>query len=206
MVARQPRGRRSMCALRAIALDRAGSGSPIDLDEVRVWRPGVALRIFAGLMIGGMAAGVIVFVAYTVAAPEGDPRVPLAVAVPFGLVGFLMWRQTIHPRTSAGPQGVLLRGQWRTVHVPWSAIVRCRAGYHGITITCADGNLAVAPAPQKSNLSSWLGRETRADEAADYLERRARAHQRTPDRVDHRVGVEPGDDGDDRAPPHRDDE
>ncbi|WP_433652034.1 hypothetical protein ACQP2C_06020 [Micromonospora zamorensis] len=45
----------------------------------------------------------------------------------------------------------------------------------------------MAPAPQKSNLSRWLGRTTRADDVADYLEQRAREHQRQSKRVASRV-------------------
>ncbi|WP_413644645.1 PH domain-containing protein [Micromonospora sp. RTP1Z1] len=69
-----------------------------------------------------------------------------------------MWRRIFHPRLSAGPEGLILRREWRTIRVPWSAVVQCDAGYYGITITCADGSRVVAPAPQKSNLSRWLGR------------------------------------------------
>ncbi|MDW5325588.1 PH domain-containing protein [Plantactinospora sp. KLBMP9567] len=145
---------------------------------MQVWRLGLGLRICAGLVIGGMAAGVMVFLAYEAAAPEGDLRAPLAVAVPFGVLGLSMWQQTFRPRTSVGPQGVVLRSKWRTIRLPWSMIVRCDPGYDGITITCADGSRVVAPAPQKSNLSRWLGRKTRADEVAAYLERRAHEHRR----------------------------
>lgn len=70
----------------------------------------------------------------------------------------MLWRHIFHPRLSAGPEGLILRSQWRTFHVPWSAVVRCEPGYHGIAITCADGSRVIAPAPQKSNLSRWLGR------------------------------------------------
>ncbi|QGN47489.1 hypothetical protein ACN26Y_15215 [Micromonospora sp. WMMD558] len=88
---------------------------PIDLDEVRVWRLGVALRIFAGLLLGVMAVGVVAFFAHQALATDGDLRVALALAVPYGLLGFLMWRGTFHPRMSAGPKGMILRSQWRTV-------------------------------------------------------------------------------------------
>ncbi|MET7747138.1 PH domain-containing protein [Micromonospora sp. NPDC005367] len=150
----------------------------MDLDEVRVWRLGVALRIFAGLLFGVVTAGVVAFLAYQAAAPDGDLRSALVAPVPFGLLGFLLWRQTFHPRLSAGPEGLVLRSQWRTTRVPWSAVVRCDAGYYGIAITCTDGSRVMAPAPQKSNLSRWLGRQTGADDVADYLERRAGEHRR----------------------------
>ncbi|MFI6257892.1 hypothetical protein ACIBCL_17570 [Micromonospora zamorensis] len=160
---------------------------PIDLQEVRVWRLGVALRIFSGLLLGVVAVGVLVFSAYQASAPDGDLRPVLAIAVPYGLLGFVLWRHIFHPRLSAGPEGLILHSQWRTVHVPWSAVVRCDPGYHGIAITCADGSRVMAPAPQKSNLSRWLGRTTRADDVADYLEQRAREHQRQSKRVASRV-------------------
>ncbi|MFD0783493.1 PH domain-containing protein [Micromonospora azadirachtae] len=150
----------------------------MDLDEVRVWRLGVGLRIFAGLLFGVMSVGLVAFVAYQAAAPDGDLRSALVAAVPFGLLGFLLWRQIFHPRLTAGPEGLVLRSQWRTSRVPWAAVVRCDPGYYGIVITCTDGSRVVAPAPQKSNLSRWLGRSTRADDVADYLERRAREHRR----------------------------
>ncbi|WP_158289854.1 PH domain-containing protein [Micromonospora sp. S4605] len=151
---------------------------PSDLAEVRVWRLGRATRILAGLLIGGMAVAVVVFFLWQATTPDGDLLAPLAIAAPYGLIGFAMWRRIFHPRLSAGPEGLILRGPWRTIRVPWSAVVRCDAGYHGITITCADGSRVVAPAPQRSNLSRWLGRETRADVVAAYLERRAREHRR----------------------------
>ncbi|MFI7431737.1 PH domain-containing protein [Micromonospora sp. NPDC049836] len=154
---------------------------PIDVHEERVWRLGVAVRVFAGLLLGVIAIGVMVFVAYQALAPDGELGLALALVVPYGMLAFLLWRQTFHPRLSAGPEGLVLRGPWRTVRVPWSAVVRCDAGYYGIAITCADGGRVLAPAPQKSNLSRWLGRRTRADDVADYLERRARQHRREVD-------------------------
>ncbi|MEV6812456.1 PH domain-containing protein [Micromonospora sp. NPDC051296] len=140
---------------------------------MRVWRLGLASRVLAGLLIGVMAVAVVMFFVWT----DGDLRVALAIAVPYGLLAFLLWRRTFHPRLSAGPEGLTLRREWRTIRVPWSAVVRCDAGYDGITIICADGSWVVAPGPQKSNLSRWLGRKTQADDVAAYLERRAREHQ-----------------------------
>ncbi|MEW2381837.1 hypothetical protein AB0873_07070 [Micromonospora sp. NPDC047707] len=43
---------------------------PIDLDVVRVWRLGVALRIFAGLLLGVMAVGVVAFFAHQALATD----------------------------------------------------------------------------------------------------------------------------------------
>lgn len=179
--------------------DRWGPGLPGDVSEVRVWRLGLAARALAGLLIGGMAVVVVLFFVRQAIAPDGDLLAPLAIGATYGVMGFVMWRRIFHPRLSAGPEGLVLRHPWRTVRVPWSAVVRCDPGYYGITITCADGSRVVAPAPQKSNLSRWLGRETRADAAAAYLERRAREHRRVPAATGleprHSKGADPGDDG-----------
>ncbi|MEV0804920.1 PH domain-containing protein [Micromonospora sp. NPDC050200] len=146
-----------------------------------------------------MAVVVVMFFVWQATAPDGDLLAPLAIGATYGLMGFVMWRRIFHPRLSAGPAGLILRREWRTIRVPWSAVLQCDAGYYGITITCADGSRVVAPAPQKSNLSRWLGRETRADAVADYLERRAREHQRvwvaTELEAQHSKGDELGDDG-----------
>lgn len=179
--------------------DGWGSGLPSDLEEVRVWRLGLATRALAGLLIGGMAVVAVMFFVWQAAAPDGDLFAPLAIGATYGLMGFGMWRRIFHPRLSAGPEGLIVRREWRTIRVPWSAVVQCDAGYHGITITCADGSRVVAPAPQKSNLSRWLGRETRADTVAAYLERRAREHRRasaaTEPEARHSKSDELGDDG-----------
>ncbi|WP_422744625.1 PH domain-containing protein [Micromonospora sp. WMMD754] len=161
---------------------------PIDMNEVRVWRLGRITRVFAGLLLGVMTIVAVAVFAYQASTPDGDLRPALAIAVPYGLLGFLVWRQIFHPRLSVDAEGLILRGPWRTTRVPWPAVVRCDPGYFGIAITCADGSWVMAPAPQKSNLSRWLGRGTRADDVADYLERRAREHRREAKQPAYRVG------------------
>ncbi|SCG65148.1 hypothetical protein GA0070609_4024 [Micromonospora echinaurantiaca] len=52
---------------------------PSDLAEVRVWRLGLATRIMAGLLIGGMAVVVVVFFFWQATAPDGNLLAPLAI-------------------------------------------------------------------------------------------------------------------------------
>ena len=66
------------------------------------------------------------------------------------------------------------RTYWQSRHrLPTSA------GYSGITMRTSDGAV-VAWAVQKSNLSRWLDRRTRADDVADFINRHVETRDETP--------------------------
>lgn len=83
-------------------------------------------RTLAGLLIGGMAIVIVGFFWWQATTRDGNLLAPLAIGAPYGLLGFAMWRRIFHPRLTAGPEGLILRGQWRTVRVPWSAVAMPR--------------------------------------------------------------------------------
>lgn len=66
--------------------------------------------------------------------------------------------------------GRFLKGQ----SIRWSEIESASPSYFGIQIYKHDGSSVVCPAVQKSNLASWLGKRTRADDLADLITTRAR--------------------------------
>jgi hypothetical protein len=49
-------------------------------------------------------------------------------------------------------------------------------GFYGLEIATRDGDLAIAWAVQRSNLTRWLKRRTRADDVADVLNQMAAEH------------------------------
>ena len=78
----------------------------------------------------------------------------------------------MRPALTADDAGVTVRNPFSTKRVGYGEIMRCITGYYGITIRTRSGAV-VAWAVQKSNLTTWLHRRTRADEVARVIEQRA---------------------------------
>ncbi|MGC5022645.1 PH domain-containing protein [Micromonospora sp. DT47] len=61
---------------------------------------------------------------------------------------------------------VIVRNPNGSQHVSLRDVAKVEPGYGGLTITTSTGERVVAWAVQKSNLATWTGRHTRADEVA----------------------------------------
>jgi hypothetical protein len=68
-----------------------------------------------------------------------------------------------------GDELVVRNHWWRDTHIPLADVTAAEADYWGMRISCRDREPVIASALQKSNLSSWLKREVRADRIAKVI-------------------------------------
>jgi hypothetical protein len=141
----------------------------------QTWRTNAYARALAAAVMAGLA--VATGWGFVALVRAGEWALAFVAPLVFLLPGFALWFWVWSPRTVAGPDGVTVRYGWRTTHVPWAEIARCRAGTGGITITRSDGVEVQAPAADISKLSGLFGRPPKAERVAAYLELRAQYHR-----------------------------
>ena len=151
----------------------------IDVDEVRVWRVSLRVRVLCALMAVLMLA-LTAFVAFGAA---DDVTSPAGVALAFLLICDVVLlrivRYAFGSVTTASPEGLVigtssLRRSRRQLTVPWKVIDSCRPGDNGITIACNDGRRVLSAVPQRAHTSRGAHRKTEADYFALYVTERAR--------------------------------
>jgi hypothetical protein len=151
----------------------------INLDEVRVWRISLRVRILCAVMAAvmlGLTASVAIGAAGDVASPAG---VALACFVIADLIVIGLVRYAYGSVTTATREGLVIgtgrigRSR-REVVVPWRVIDSCRPGSDGITIACNDGRRVLSVVPQRAHAAKGAHRKTEADYFALYVMERAR--------------------------------
>ncbi len=151
----------------------------INIDEVRVWRVSLRMRILCAFMAVAML-GVTVYVAVRA---SGDimspPGIALAALVVADAVMYRVLRYAFRSVTTAAPEGLIIRTgrltrSRRKVVVPWQVIDGCKPGASGTTIECRDGRRVLAAVPQRVESSKGAHRKTEADYFALYVMERAR--------------------------------
>ena len=75
----------------------------------------------------------------------------------------------IRSRICAEAEGLLVVNGVGSHRIPWGDILSASPGYFGITLVRRDGTSVTAWAVQKSNLATWGGRRTRADDVAETI-------------------------------------
>ncbi len=150
----------------------------------KVWgptRPALAAAwVLVAVGVVSAAVGVVAGVVQALQGDIGALGVGLTYAALFGLMfGVSGWRFGLRPRITAETEGVMVRNPGQETFVPWDDIVDASAGYSGITIKTANGELT-AWAVQKWNLSRWFGRRTRADDVADFIKHHGASREEKP--------------------------
>jgi len=104
---------------------------------------------------------------------KGAPAALFGVAAVAGLAVWAL-RTAFRPFLILTATELVIRNKTGPIHrIPLATIEHVCPGYYGMVIAEAGGVQHVAEAVQKANLSSWLGRETRADRAAQQIEQAA---------------------------------
>jgi hypothetical protein len=150
------------------------------MNGCEIWRPASSWRIFLVLVaIGEFALGVFTLV---LGIRQGDVLAGMLVALLLGAPGlwFIAYSRAY---VMLCDEGVRARNILSTTDTPWDQIDTAGAGYWGIAILRVDGPALVAMAVQKSNFSTWIGRETRADRLAAAITARGTGHHGTPPAV-----------------------
>lgn len=114
------------------------------------------------------------------AAIEGEMLAGLLFAVVFcggPAAAAVVW---VHrSRVVCSAEGLEVVGLWSRRWIEWSRVCSASPGYWGVEVSLSDGSTVVAGAVQKANVSVWLGRRTRADEVADFINARVSGARRT---------------------------
>ena len=142
-----------------------------------VWRTSRSMRaawVCVALLIAAEAVRTL----------AGAPSIPSGTAgkVSAGLVLVAVttgaWRLAFHPRLVLTNATVIVVNPIRTTVIPLDQIApRVSCGYYGLTIKYLDGTSmrsVTAWAVQKANLSTWLHRHARADDAVRAIAEAAR--------------------------------
>ncbi len=143
--------------------------------DCQTWRASWALR---GVAIS-YAVGAALFAVWIVgvAAGEGVWLQGFAFAVVFIVVPAIVGlRYALRARVVVTADCLVVFTTFSQREIPWSEIRDASTGYAGITLLLRDGSTFLTGAVQKSNMSAWLRRETRADELVDIILRRSQTH------------------------------
>jgi hypothetical protein len=133
----------------------------------QTWRVSLAGRIFGFVLI---AFGLWVIVRAGMAAARDGMDLALAYALVFGGAAVLLsLLLAVRPAVTLSETDVEVRNPLRTRRVPLAEVADAKTGYGGLRIEIRDGRAVTAWAVQKSNLASWTGRRTRADDVADAI-------------------------------------
>ena len=138
----------------------------------REWRPRLAGRVAAWLAIVVAVPLAVWAVIWGVLNDKVTSALLMSALLILYAIG--RWRWALHPRLIVLADGIKVRNGFSEQFVEWAEVDRCAAGYMGIVVVKKDGGTVTAFAVQKSNAMAWLNRRTRADEVAEYIERRAR--------------------------------
>ena len=132
----------------------------------RIWRAPIGLRIFVYVVFAAMIICEVVLAA-TLRFPVWLAPIPV-----FAVAAYRLWT-VVRPRLVATADGIEIHDGRRHETVAWQDISYVEVGYSGTVIHRTDGGRMVSRMPQKANISTWLDRDTPADEAATYIGNRA---------------------------------
>jgi len=113
-------------------------------------------------------------VAAAVTAVGVDPAGTVAIWALAMLVVLCVWRWYLVPYVALTPDRLVVQGVFSHWAVRYGAINDARPGLLGIRVDTVDQGAFTAWAVQKSTLSGWLHRRTRADEVAGAIMARVR--------------------------------
>jgi hypothetical protein len=151
--------------------DVGGKGATLPI----VWRVGRAGLTIAWTSVAASALVILVVTAWVLLWPDADKADGGIVAAPFALTIALLWRAAIHPSAEATEHGLIVHNPLETVTISWNDVVDATAGYDGVTIRRRGGRPTTIWAVQKSNVSTWRRKRTRADEVASTIRQLAAA-------------------------------
>ncbi|MEV4533118.1 PH domain-containing protein [Asanoa sp. NPDC049518] len=139
----------------------------------QTWRVSPVGRV-SGIVF--MAFGLWVMVRAVLAGSRGGYDLGIVYGFGFGLAAVLVpLLFALRPAVTLTGTEVLVRNPLRTRRVPLAEITDAKTGYGGLRIETRDGRAVTAWAVQKSNVASWSGKHTRADDVADTIRAQATA-------------------------------
>lgn len=141
-------------------------------SQPSVWRTSGwqrALWVIVALAAVGLGASIV-----SISASEGSALEALAfVAVCFFVPAAFGLRYAFRARVELTEAELVIITTLSARRIPWAAVETALPEYSGVRVYLKDGRSIVAGAVQKSNVSKWLGRTTRADDLADEISLRS---------------------------------
>jgi hypothetical protein len=135
----------------------------------------------AGRIAGALVALLFMLIGVALALDGSDLADHIVGVVFFLVAPVCWWLFALRPFVSLTPDTVKVQNPLRRYDLPIGAIMGARASYSGVMIDVRGRRRPVtAWAVQKMNLSTWRGRETRADLVAGNVMEAAYAPGITP--------------------------
>jgi hypothetical protein len=148
------------------------AGAETGQDAV-VWRVSDLGRVLCTVAAVGCGGGALALLILA-GAGHGGTRALVGAAMLALIAAGLLWFSW-RPSITLLDDRVVVRNPLGTVTVPLRRIVATGPGYTGLVLRLADGRVVTAWAVQKTNLATWLHRETRSDRVAAQILRAAHA-------------------------------
>jgi hypothetical protein len=145
------------------------SESESDSDKVQ-WRPR-GRRWFQGVTVVGVL-GAVAFVANAFS-PDVDLGSVAVGAAMDALMLLAVWRFGLHPSVTAERRRLIVRNPFRTYVMDWAEVAHCTPTRSGMRIEREGQRSVLAWAVQKAGVWGVIRHRTRADEVAEFLNRRA---------------------------------
>jgi hypothetical protein len=139
-----------------------------------VWRVSTLGRVSAatlGALIGGAATGTLIGVVPDGSSGGQAQQAMWCIIVIAGSI-LMPWLLAFRPSVRLDSTTVTIVNPGKTTRIPLQSARVGGPGYDGVQIVWLDGNrmrITDAWAVQKSNLSTWRGRQTRADRCAAVI-------------------------------------
>jgi ABC-type Fe3+-hydroxamate transport system substrate-binding protein len=146
----------------------AGTG-----QDTVVWRVSDLGRVLCTVAAVGCGGGAVALL-IVAATGHGGGRALVGAAMLALIAAGLLWFSW-RPSITLADDRVVVRNPFGTVTVPLQRIVATGPGYTGLVLRLADGTVVTAWAVQKTNLATWLHRDTRSDRVAAQILRAAHA-------------------------------
>lgn len=108
--------------------------------------------------------------AAAIANPSAGAILPVALLL---VAAFTFIRSAAYGAVALTEDGVEIKNLLGKRIITLASICSVDPGYNGLAITTNDGKSYTALVIQKTNVSRWMGRRTRADEIADAIRRAA---------------------------------
>jgi hypothetical protein len=89
-----------------------------------------------------------------------------------------VWRFAFFPYVEITETALVVQNPLRRYAIPWQDIASVRGGYNGLEISRRNGSSVDAWAIQGTNVATWFGWQTRADEAAEAITQYAAVSQK----------------------------
>ncbi len=136
------------------------------------WHSAAPLRTIAWVVVVTYPVAFVAVVVSQFAMQGGEPTAAFLTMLLFAPLTVGSWLYFLRPWIHADARELTVRNPLAIYRVPYHDVISCSPGYAGLTIVTRRG-VVLATSVQKSNIATWLHRETRVVRVAALIEQRA---------------------------------